>query len=125
MRLLLDTHVILWDFGLGKGLPGRVIQTMDHPENEVFVSMGSLWEIAIKINAGKLDVDFETLLSNIAVANFKVLQVENAHLQKLIKLPKIHKDPFDRLLVATAQAEGAVLLTADENIQQYDVNWLW
>jgi len=56
---------------------------------------------------------------------FQVLQIENKYLQQLLNLPQIHKDPFDRLLIATAQTEGMTIITADENIHQYDVEWIW
>jgi PIN domain nuclease of toxin-antitoxin system len=79
------------------------------------------------MNLGKLDLELplDKLLSDIKTAGFNVLQVEDEYLCSLSKLPYIHKDPFDRLLISTALAEGLVIITIDENIQKYDVQWVW
>jgi len=95
------------------------------PINEVYVSAVSLWEITIKVGLGKLDVSLVEILEELKKASFVVLQIDSVYLQKLLDLPSIHKDPFDRLIIATAQAEGFTLITADENIQGYDVEWIW
>jgi len=76
---------------------------------------------------GKLELksSFDKLLSDLNSTNINILHIENEYLQMLTKLPLIHKDPFDRLLVSTALSEGLTIVTADENIQKYDVPWIW
>ena len=72
-----------------------------------------------------LNLTLDELLDSIRTRNFHIIQIENEHLLNLLKMPYIHKDPFDRLLISTALAEDLTILTADENIQKYDVPWLW
>ncbi|MCL2108311.1 MAG: type II toxin-antitoxin system VapC family toxin [Oscillospiraceae bacterium] len=127
MRYLLDTHVIIWYFDDSPKLPQKIAEIIDNPKNKVCISSASLWEITLKMNIGKLDIDFtlDELLNAIKDNDFDVLQIEDRYLQGLSTLPFIHKDPFDRLLIATAKAERMSILTADENIQRYDVQWIW
>ena len=97
------------------------------PGNSVYLSSASLWEIAIKTSLGKLELkkSFEKLLVDLNSTDIVILQIENEYLKKLTALPAIHKDPFDRLIIATALAEDLTIITADENIQKYDVSWIW
>jgi len=125
MRYLLDTHVILWEFMNSPRRPQKIIDIISNPNNEIFVSITSIWEITIKIAAGKLDLSFPKLLNTLKAANYKYLAVSILHLTKILDLPMIHKDPFDRLLIATAMVEGLTIATIDENIQKYDVEWIW
>ena len=95
--------------------------------NECYVSVASLWEVAIKMNIGKYSFDggfsaFRELVKN---NGFTVLQIEDEHMERLFALPLIHRDPFDRLIITTALAEDLTIITIDENIQKYDVNWIW
>ena len=127
MRYLLDTHVIIWYLEASAELPEEAEALIDNPEEDVCICVVSLWEIAIKMNLGKLTLSLtlDELLDNIITRNFHIIQIENEHLLNLLKMPYIHKDPFDRLLISTALAEDLTILTADENIQKYDVPWLW
>ena len=126
MRCLLDTHAIIWCIDRGNSkLSQKARDIIIDPENTIFISSASLWEIVIKISLGKLDLDFDNLLKELDLAGFLMLHTEAAYLQRIIRLPLIHKDPFDRLLVATAQAESMVLITSDDNIHQYDVQCAW
>jgi PIN domain nuclease of toxin-antitoxin system len=125
MQCLLDTHTLIWYFEHDGKLTSCAEETIDNPENAVYVSVISLWEIAIKKGLGKLDVDFDRLLAQVEQAGFPIVQIKNAYLRKQIDLPQIHKDPFDRLLVATAEIENMALITADENIHTYAVEWIW
>ena len=81
----------------------------------------------IKSNIGKLDMllSFDELLDTIENSELSVIPIENNYLKRLSKLPFIHKDPFDRLIIATALLEGLTIMTVDENIQKYDVPWIW
>jgi PIN domain nuclease of toxin-antitoxin system len=89
--------------------------------------VASLWEFAIKLSLGKIDFDggITHLRGLIKQAGFIVLPVSESYLESVITLPFIHRDPFDRLLIATAKTDDMTILTADENIQMYDVSWLW
>ena len=125
MRYLLDTHAALWYFENSGELSSEAEEIIDNPENDIFLSAASLWEIVLKVGLGKLDVSFDALLNEVEKAGFVVLQTESAYLRKLLEMPWIHKDPFDRLIVSTAMVEGMILITIDENIQRYDVTWVW
>ena len=125
MRYLLDTHAVLWYFENSSKLSQKSGEIIDNPVNDIYVSAASLWEAVIKISLGKLDVSFDALLNEIEKAGFYVLQTEVIYLLKLLDLPKVHRDPFDRLIIATALVEGMTLITIDENIQKYDVPWVW
>jgi len=127
MRYLLDTHVIIWHFENSSKLPQNIAKIIYNPQNIIYVSSISLWEIAIKMNLGKLDVDFtiDVLLAEINDSVINILQIEDEYLQGLFDLPFIHRDPFDRLIISTALAEDLTIITIDENIQKYDVSWIW
>ncbi|MCP4427498.1 MAG: type II toxin-antitoxin system VapC family toxin [Chloroflexi bacterium] len=127
MRLLLDTHAFLW-FMKGENLSQKAQDVFLDIGNDLFLSAASYWEICIKHNLGKLDLDEnwnkifdrEMLLNGI-----KWLPIEKEHSQGIIELPMLHRDPFDRLLIAQARAESMTLLTADSKIQQYDIPTIW
>jgi len=125
MRYLLDTHTLLWYSGNPSRLPDVVRDTLNNPKSKLFISVASLWEIAIKVGAGKLEIVFDDLLVKLKLIDIVVMPVDNDFLTRLIDLPFIHKDPFDRLIIATAQATNMTLVTTDENIQKYDVPWIW
>lgn len=118
MRLLLDTHVLLWalaDSPRVKRVAARLLST----DNEVFFSVVSLWEIAIKAGIGKLDVDVGEVRRNAVASGFIELPVLGQHVEALTGLPDHHRDPFDRLLVAQSASEPMRLLTADEAVAKY------
>lgn len=123
MRILLDTHVLLWWLADDPELtePGR--EVIAAPENLIAFSAASIWEIRIKQAIGKLDLpaDFAGVLAS---QPFEPLAVTVAHAHALHGLPLLHRDPFDRLLVAQARLEGMTILTRDNAISQYDVSTL-
>jgi len=127
MRYLIDTHVIIWLAKDSCELPKSIRKLIENPENDIYICSASLWEIVIKMSLGKLDLKLplDKLLFDIKTGGFNILQVEDIYLSMLLKLPYIHKDPFDRLLISTALVEGLVIVTVDENIQKYDVPWIW
>ena len=118
MRLLLDTHILLWlmdgDARLNGGARNLILNAQ-----EVFASTASIWEIAIKARQGKLKIDPERLLAMLAKAGIGELPVSNPHAVATGKLPLIHLDPFDRLLIAQAITETMQLLTADAKLSGY------
>lgn len=118
MRLLLDTHVVLWAMQDSRSLSVTARSHLRKAE-AVFVSAASLWEISIKADLGKLDVNVAHLEEMLAEAGFQQLPVSWSHALKLRSLPPLHRDPFDRMLVAQALCEPLRLLTHDETLTRY------
>lgn len=119
-RCLLDTHTLLW-WLIDSPLLGKSSRlTMSDPRNQIFVSAASTWEIAIKISLGKLEApdDMDSVVED---EGFSKLPISLYHGQLAGQLPPIHRDPFDRMLIAQAQSEGLILISADEVIPQYKV----
>lgn len=119
MRLLLDTHILLWWMVGDRRLPKTVATALAAPENDIAVSAASLWEIAIKQALGRIDIDLDDLVASIAADGFSELAVRFPHTLKLQSLPGHHSDPFDRLLIAQAIAEGRRLVTTDAAVLAY------
>lgn len=121
MKLLLDTHVLLWAAGQPDRLPSKARKLLDDPRNEPIFSSASLWEIAIKSGLGREDfqVDARLLRRGLLDNGYSELPITSEHAVAIDGLPPIHKDPFDRLLVAQSMVEGITLLTADPLVAQY------
>jgi len=117
MRLLLDTHLLLWSLSQPSKLAVPVRRRIDAAE--VYASAASIWEISIKSTLGKLDANPREVLDGIEPAGFGLLAVSGEHAAKVAELPLLHKDPFDRILVAQALVEPMILLTNDEVLQGY------
>ncbi|TAM05210.1 MAG: type II toxin-antitoxin system VapC family toxin [Paraburkholderia sp.] len=118
MRLLLDTHVYLWSV-LDDPKLSQAARKLILDADEVFVSAATIWEASIKVGLGKLDADINELVAEISAAGFAELPVRAAHAAMVRNLPDIHRDPFDRLLVAQAMTEPLRLVTADRQIARY------
>ncbi len=128
MNLLLDTHVLIWFLnGNETDLSAKAKQLIADPANFSYVSVASLWEIAIKIRLGSLSfkLGYDNLLSLLSDNGFDILPITFQHTRGLLSLPMHHRDPFDRLLVAQSITENLLLITADTNIHQYEVAWVW
>lgn len=130
MRLLLDTHALLWYALNDPKLSANAISLIRDPQNEILMSPASYWEIAIKLSIGKLQLhrpyeDFIDVCIN--QYGFAILSIEPAHTARLITLPfpPNHKDPFDRLLVAQANVEQIAVLSADPQLDAYPIRRLW
>jgi PIN domain nuclease of toxin-antitoxin system len=121
VRLLLDTHVLLWWMGDDRRLKGPERRAIADADALVYVSAVSVWEIAIKKTLGRLDVDAEVLEREMEAGAMIELPVRWRHAKDTASLPRHHDDPFDRLLVAQAQAEGLVLVSYDAAFHDYDV----
>ena len=121
MRLLLDTHLIIWWEANHPRLPKTVTQLVNYEAEEVFISRASLWEIAIKISTGRLKMDIAKFADNVEKHGFTWLDIKNEHLLAIATLPFFddHRDPFDRLLVAQSKNEPLVLLTVDSKLARY------
>jgi PIN domain nuclease of toxin-antitoxin system len=121
MNLLLDTHVLLWAVGEPTKLPRAARRLIEDMDNELFFSPASLWEVSIKSQIGRDDfrVDARILRRSLLDNNYREIQISSEHAVATLDLPPIHKDPFDRLLIAQARCEGVMLLTADPQVAQY------
>lgn len=124
MKFIIDTQILIW-FNLDNGkLKQSVLELISNPENLVYVSQISLFEIAVKQNVGKLsDLNWDTLTirKQLEKDGFQFLNIENKHIQSYISLIKFdsHRDPFDRLLISTAISEGLTVISADEKFKLY------
>ena len=127
MFYLLDTHTLIWYFEDSPKLPSNITSIIDNNAYYKCICSVSLWEIAIKTNIGKLtmSISFDDLLIAISNSDLIVMQMENEYLRENSKLPFFHKDPFDRMIISTAIAEDMTIITKDEDIQKYDVPWIW
>ncbi len=121
MKLLLDTHLLLWAAGEPQRLSKRARTLIDNPDNELLFSAASLWEVAIKRGLGREDfkVDARLLRRGLLDNGYRELPIMSDHVVATESLPLIHKDPFDRILVAQATVEGITLLTIDSLVLQY------
>lgn len=118
MRLLLDTHIVLWTL-IGSPRIASVQDLILSDETEVFVSVVSWWELATKIAIGKLDADLSVLRQTAKDSGFFELTVRGEHTEVLVNLPLLHRDPFDRMLVAQTMVEPMKLITADAVLRKY------
>ena len=121
MRILLDTHLLLWAMAASRKLPRGVKSQLLDPNNDIYYSAASLWEIAIKrgLQRAEFRIDIEALMVALEASGFLELPVTAAHAAGVSRLPPIHKDPFDRLLVAQSMAEPLTLLTNDAVLADY------
>ena len=121
MKLLLDTHLLLWAAGAPKRLPPAARKLINDPANELLYSAASLWEIAIKRALGRADfrVDPRALRRGLLENGYAELAISGAHVLAVDALPALHKDPFDRMLVAQSLAESVTLLTGDSQVARY------
>jgi PIN domain nuclease of toxin-antitoxin system len=128
MKLLLDTHALLWFCEGNPILGAAALSVIQDETNERFVSHATAWEIAIKLGIGRLKIKarYEELFPGVLLANgFRTLQPDYSHYRALLELPPHHRDPFDRLLVAQAKVEGMTLITCDPSMLAYGIPLLW
>lgn len=121
MNLLLDTHLLLWAAGQPDRLSATATRMLSNARNTVHFSVVSLWEIAIKRTLGRRDfqVDARQLRRGLLEHGYSELPLIGSHAVSIDRLPNLHKDPFDRMLIAQAETEGFVLLTADKELEAY------
>ena len=123
MTLLLDTHILLWWLADDPALPDPANVAIASPDNSVLVSAASAWEIAINKAAGRL-VAPDDLVEALEASQFGTLDITAVHALAAGNLPRHHSDPFDRMLIAQAQAENLTLVTVDDRFRQYEVDLL-
>ena len=127
MRCLLDTHVALWLFEGNEKLSQNARSIIFDTDNKIYVSIISAWEVAIKVSIDKLDFEggSDAFLAAIETNNIDLLGICGEHVKVVEGLPFIHRDPFDRIIIASALAEGFTIITDDDNIKKYSVLWTW
>lgn len=121
MKLLLDTHLLLWAAGEPDKLPATALAEIENTDNELLFSAASLWEVAIKRGLGRADftVNPRLLRRGLLDNGYQELPITGEHAVAVDGLPPLHKDPFDRMLIAQSIVEGITLLTVDERVAQY------
>lgn len=131
MKILLDTCTFLWTISEPKSLSPSALKTLQNANNQLFLSPISLWEVLIKLGKGKLSIN----TGGLAVEDFLIQQrklhgiesllLNESSVKQLAKLPSLHQDPFDRMLICQAIANNMVLVTPDKYIQNYSLQTLW
>lgn len=126
MRLLIDTHILIWFLEGNKLLSKSRRQVIANPQNDVFVSISSLWEMAIKISLGKLTLakPFTDVIKQIGTENIEILPISPEHTLQVSTLPFHHRDPFDRIIIAQAQIENFSIMMNDPDFANYAVRIL-
>ncbi len=121
MKLLLDTHLLLWAAGQPDRLPTQAKTLVESTDNQLYFSAASIWEVVIKNGVGREDfkIDARVLRRGLLDNGYGELAIGSEHVVVIDNLPPLHKDPFDRVLVAQAQVEGITLLTADAVVASY------
>ena len=124
---LMDTHVLLWTMFEPKKLSQLAQEIIIDTSKPKFISVTSVWEIAIKNRIGKLPLSMgvDEIFNNLDASNTGIVGIDYQHIEIYATLPLLHRDPFDGIIIATAILEKMTIITADENIQKYDVPWVW
>ena len=117
---LIDTEIFIWGMESNPKLSPKIKKLLENPENQVFLSVVSVWEIVIKQAKGRLKLP-KSVEEGIKLTGFKTLSIELVHVLTTGKLPMRHKDPFDRILIAQARVENLTFITTDEKIWKYDL----
>jgi PIN domain nuclease of toxin-antitoxin system len=127
MNLLIDTHVFLWWDSQPEKIPSRTLSALEDPDNTVWLSLVSIWEVQIKTQMGKLALNqsLDSLVQQQQQNDIQLLPIKLNHILALQPLPYYHKDPFDRLLIAQSIAENLTCVSADSVFKQYNIPILW
>ena len=122
MRYLIDTHVLLWYIQGDNRLKSKYIEIIDDSDTEILVSSVSLWEIALKISIGKLELntDYKNFINFLTERDFSILDFDSEDLNTMINLPFHHQDPFDRLIIAQSITKNLSLISDDNKFKKYD-----
>lgn len=127
MRFLLDTHTVIWYVEDDAKIPAKAKKAMEDADSELFVSVVSLWELAIKVSLGKLKLPMPVrdIAEELRENKASFIPISEEHALATERLPWHHRDPFDRMLAAQARHEGLTLVSVDEIFDQYDVARIW
>ena len=123
-RYLLDTHTVLWFLGGDEKLSPKAKRIISDADNICFLSMASIWEIAIKVKLGKLQlgVSLQEFYNVVSANSIKILPISFDHINQILKLEDIHRDPFDRMILAQAFTEQLIILSRDNNFIKYKMS---
>ncbi len=126
MRLLLDTHILIWFLEGNVLLANSRQQIITRAQNDVFVSIASLWEMAIKISLGKLALaqPLTNVVNQLAAENIEILPIQPAHILQVSTLPFYHRDPFDRIIISQSKVENLPLMSDDPEVANYGIKIL-
>ncbi len=119
MQILLDTHILIWLVENPAHLSQKTLDVLMDIKNKVYYSLGSIWEIAIKSSIGRIDIDIYLLVETLEQNDIKPLPINIPHILKVKDLPMLHKDPFDRILIAQSICENLTFFTRDEILHGY------
>lgn len=127
MRLLLDTHAVIWHIEHNPSLSAKASSAIKNPDNDIFVSVASLWEMSIKASLKKLQLPkpVREIAAELRDGGATIIRIAEEHALATESLPWHHRDPFDRMLVAQAQVDKLTLVTRDEIFKKYEANRLW
>ena len=127
MNLLLDSHTVIWALTAPQNLSAKAKRELSKADNELLVSMASLYELTIKMNIGKFVYKggLKELFTDLDAAKYSILPIEKKHLLEYSKLPMHHRDPFDRLIIAQAKSDKLTVVSKDEHFKKYDVKVIW
>jgi len=127
MDLLLDTHAFIWFISGDTALPQKVVDAIKNVENKCFISIASLWEIAIKSSLKKLELksDFNRITDQLADNDIEILPITFEHLQRALTLEFHHRDPFDRIIISQGLVERLIIVSKDEHFPSYTDRILW
>lgn len=127
MKYLIDTHVLIWFLEGNLEIPEKTRLIIKDESNEIFVSIASFWEMAIKIGLGKLILpkDLKGIIEDTKSLNISTLQIKEEHVLKIIELPFIHKDPFDRIIISQSIIENMKIISKDEIFKDYPLIRVW
>jgi PIN domain nuclease of toxin-antitoxin system len=128
MKYLLDTHAFLWFISADDKLSSKARSIIKNSNNEVYFSAASAWEMSIKVRLGRLTIEEELepfIIKQLSENNFSTLSITIFHSIYTSKLPDIHKDPFDRMIIAQSQVEDMPLISKDKNIEKYKIPVVW
>jgi len=127
MKLLLDTHAFIWFINGDNQLPKKVIKLIEDSNNQCFLSIASIWEIAIKVSLGRLVLksEFNHIQQLIIKNDFEILPIHFDHLISIQKLEFFHRDPFDRLIISQAIAEDFIIISKDKEFSLYPIRVIW
>ena len=123
MRYLIDTQFFIWLMEKSNKIPRSLLDLLGDPQNQIFLSVASIWELIIKKRKKKLKIP-KNIKGDVKKSGFSILPIEIEHVMRLEKLPNLHSDPFDRILIAQSNAEDLILVTADGNMRQYNAKFL-
>lgn len=127
MQALIDTHTFIWFINGDKLLSSKARKFIEEIDNKCFISIASIWEIAIKLRIGKVELksDFHKISDFLSDNDIEMLPIDFEHIQKLLKLDFHHRDPFDRIIIAQGISENLTILTKDEIFEKYGAKVLW